>query len=69
MTQMRKKKSVQSAQSAGVLRTPHLNGSFPAFSLGWMIAGMNIVLTSALTCFLSLRRGLATTDRDRRGAM
>jgi len=38
-------------------RIPHLNGSFPAFILGWTIAGMNFVLTPALTCFLSPRRG------------
>jgi hypothetical protein len=40
------------------LSIPHLNGSFLVFILGWMIAGMNFVLTSALTCFLSPRRGL-----------
>ena len=31
--------------------------SFPEFILGWTIAGMNLVLTPALTCFLSPRRG------------
>jgi hypothetical protein len=31
--------------------------SFPEFILGWTTAGMNFVLTLALTCFLSPRRG------------